>query len=176
MIHDTSSQKAYKCLSAFECTKMDHSLHNQATKAQVESDRQHHLEDVMKKDQSRHEQAHRKTSIGSVDHTAHVVERKETLDEIHSAETDRHAHKHSQHHDEATDRRRSSLTSKQQMAHSSTERLERAQSRKELVDKLQESESNWKRHEMDLKQGLVEANRHDHLEGIKERQAHLQGH
>ncbi len=54
--------------------------------------------------------------------------------------------------------------------------VDQCKTRKALQDSLFESEKHQKEHELELKQELAAAKRNDMLQGIKEKQSHLQGH
>ena len=111
-----------------------------------------------------------------MDHTQSTITNKERMDSLRTLYQDTEQYEETLKHQHADEKRRDLLTKKQQKAHESLEDVEKAQMRKELYDRLEESERHMKEHDLELKQEMVEANRHDNLQGIKERQAHLQGH
>jgi hypothetical protein len=161
---------------------MDHSESNIARKALIDEQSQTHLEQHMQHERVKMElaQEHRRESMTNrkevQDHSEHVHQVKQELEQLHDSIVLKQSRQELDKHSTADSNRRASLTKIKQSAHASNESVNRVQARKELYDKLDESESHRKSHELELKHELVEANRVDYLEGVKEKQAHLQGH
>lgn len=75
----------------------------------------------------------------------------------------------------ATNRAELKVANKYAIARSSNENVDAVRVRKELHDRIHESELNQKFHEMELREEMARANKADRIHGIQEKQAHLQG-
>jgi rubrerythrin len=79
-----------------------------------------------------------------------------------------HRHEHAEHMAEIR------IQDKRSSASSLTKMVDSVRSRKELYDAIDESEKNFRHHEMELKNELAAANRADNINRIIEKQASLQ--
>jgi hypothetical protein len=104
-----------------------------------------------------------------MDHTEAQQARKQQQD------ASQHLHRslHALHEQEKLDKAQERRASFQKEQDKSGDRV---RERKELWDRLDESERHRRSHEALLRHEAAEANRVDYLQGIKEKQAHLQGH
>jgi alpha-glucosidase (family GH31 glycosyl hydrolase) len=127
--------------------------------------------------QLRHDMVNKKQEMGTEmnDHSDHVHQVKQELEALHDSIVQTQTAVDAKKHIHATEIRRNSLSKIQNQAHKSVEHVNIVQTRKELHDVLLESEKHRKQHDLELKQEFVAAVRHDYLEGVKEKQAHLQG-
>lgn len=76
--------------------------------------------------------------------------------------------------DKAEEKRALGLEQKSKVAHLASTDVKSARVRKELYDAIDESEKHMIHHEALLKAEMVEAQRADHLNAVREKQAHLQ--
>lgn len=110
----------------------------------------------------------------SSSHEEHVHATKKMLDRQDEISKSRDSLHEEGRHSNASLKHEETLLAKKKAAHLSSEDVDEARKRKELYDRLEESEKHRKQHDLELKQELAQANRHDIIEGIKEKQHHLQ--